>query len=426
MKKILCLVLAIILTSLSLVACSEFTPVSSTNDSASSIPEEHVGHVAPKAKDIDMSTIDSLDGVTVSDEPTDYVLISVENYGDMVARLYPDVAPITVKNFKKLVGEGFYDGLIFHRVIKDFMIQGGDPLGNGTGGSDENIYGEFSSNGFENNLAHKRGVLSMARANDPNSASSQFFICHKNTASVTNLDGNYATFGYVIYGVDIVDKIAKVNTNANDKPLSTVTITSIKFVNVSEVVDTEDNTTENTDTQPTYNGEGVTVSNTATDTVLIDVQNYGKILVQLSPEAAPVTVANFKSLVEKGFYDGTIFHRVINKFMIQGGGYGSDFSEKDADTITGEFSSNGFNNTLSHKRGVISMARATDPNSASSQFFICQDDDGVAHLDGNYAAFGTVLQGMDTVDKIAAAQTNSSDIPLQTIVITSIKFVTID
>ena len=419
--------MAMILTLLCLAACSNYTPTSDPNANTSSIPEEHVGHVAPQAKDIDMSTIKSLNGVTESDEPTDYVLITVENYGEMVARLYPDVAPITVKNFKKLVGEGFYDGLIFHRVIKDFMIQGGDPLGTGTGGSDENIYGEFSSNGFENNLAHKRGVLSMARANDPNSASSQFFICHKNTASVTNLNGKYASFGYVIYGVSVVDKIAKVNTNANDKPLSTVTISSIKFVNVSEEAYIEDTTTEDTGTQTTYDGSGVTVSSTVTDTVLIDVQNYGKILVQLAPDAAPITVANFKSLVEKGFYDGTIFHRVEPGFVIQGGGYGVDFSSRPADSITGEFSSNGINNPLAHARGVISMARANDPNSATSQFFIChQDTEGVTKLDGNYAAFGTVLQGMDTVDKITTVQTNSSAIPLEAIVITSIKFVTID
>ena len=187
-------------------------------------------HVAPAASDIDMSEIASLDGVKESSEPTDYVLINVESYGQMLVRLYPDVAPVTVANFKKLVSEKFYDGLIFHRVIKNFMIQGGDPLGNGTGGSDENIYGEFANNGFENNLAHKRGVIAMARnSQSMDSASSQFYICHKDSG-VTSLDGDYATFGFVVYGIDVVDKIAKVNTDGNDKPLKAVTITSIRFV----------------------------------------------------------------------------------------------------------------------------------------------------------------------------------------------------
>ena len=213
--------MAITLLSLFLVSCDKDEP---TADSE--------GRIAPAAEDIDLSTVDSLDGITESDQPTDYVLISVKNYGIMLVRLFPDVAPVTVANFKKLVGEGFYNGLIFHRVISNFMIQGGDPMGDGTGGSDKNIYGEFASNGFENNLAHKRGVLSMARANDPDSASSQFFICHTNSANVTNLDGNYATFGFVVNGIEVVDKIASVNTNSNDKPLSKVVIESIKFVNV--------------------------------------------------------------------------------------------------------------------------------------------------------------------------------------------------
>ena len=235
MKRLLCLIMAILLTSLFLVSCDDLTTTNGdTSESTTQIPPEHVGHVAPTADQIDLSTIDSIEGITVSDTPTDYVLISVKNYGDMLVRLFPDVAPITVANFKMLVGEGFYDGLTFHRVISGFMIQGGDPEGNGMGGSDQNIYGEFSSNSFENNLAHKRGVLSMARANDPNSASSQFFICHKNSASVINLDGSYATFGFVVYGIEVVDKIAKVNTDSNDKPLSKVIIESIKFVNLPD------------------------------------------------------------------------------------------------------------------------------------------------------------------------------------------------
>ena len=161
--------------------------------------------------------------------------------------------------------------------------------------------------------------------------------------------------------------------------------------------------------------------------IKIVVKDFGEMTAELYPDKAPKTVENFLGLVKSGFYSGLIFHRVISGFMIQGGGYNESFGETDAPAIKGEFAANGFmQNDLKHSRGVLSMARTNNPNSASSQFFICQDDDGVAHLDGNYAAFGTVLQGMDTVDKIAAAQTNSSDIPLQTIVITSIKFVTID
>ena len=159
------------------------------------------------------------------------IKINVKNFGTMTAELYPEVAPLTVANFVKLCEKDFFNGLIFHRVIKGFMIQGGDPDGNGMGGSNENVYGEFAENGFENNLGHVRGVVAMARSNDPNSASSQFYICHKDSG-VKSLDGKYATFGFVVYGIDVVDKIAKVNTNDNDKPLKNVVISSIQFVDV--------------------------------------------------------------------------------------------------------------------------------------------------------------------------------------------------
>ena len=130
--------------------------------------------------------------------------------------LYPDVAPNTVNNFISLVKKGYYDGLIFHRVIEGFMIQGGDPKGNGTGGPGYSIRGEFSKNGFKNDLKHKRGVMSMARSMMPNSAGSQFFIMHKDSP---HLDGQYAAFGAVVDGMAVIDKIAGVNVDYSDKPL---------------------------------------------------------------------------------------------------------------------------------------------------------------------------------------------------------------
>lgn len=132
-------------------------------------------------------------------------VITVKDYGPITLTLDEGVAPETVKNFVKLANEGFYNGLTFHRIMDGFMIQGGDPNGNGTGGSSQNVKGEFLSNGFNNTLSHKKGVISMARAMDPNSGSSQFFIMDEDNAS---LDGNYAAFGYVTEGMDIVQKIA--------------------------------------------------------------------------------------------------------------------------------------------------------------------------------------------------------------------------
>ena len=144
------------------------------------------------------------------------VKITMESGDAITLELYPEIAPITVENFVSLVKEGFYNGLIFHRVIAGFMIQGGDPLGSGFGGSDKTIKGEFKLNGVENNLSQERGVISMARSQMPNSASSQFFICH---ADATFLDGQYAAFGRVIDGMETVDDIAMTRTNMMDKPL---------------------------------------------------------------------------------------------------------------------------------------------------------------------------------------------------------------
>lgn len=159
---------------------------------------------------------------------TNFVQIEMTGGDLIVIELYPDIAPITVANFQKLVASGFYDGLIFHRVIKDFMIQCGDPTGTGMGGSDETIKGEFAANGVENNLSHERGVVSMGRkSTDNDTASSHFFICHGDTSK---LDGSYAAFGRVIEGMDAVDAIAATATDENDKPLTDQVIKKVSFL----------------------------------------------------------------------------------------------------------------------------------------------------------------------------------------------------
>ena len=151
-------------------------------------------------------------------------IIDIKDYGTIKIELNPKEAPITVENFVKLAKSGFYNGLTFHRVIKGFMIQGGCPKGNGTGGPGYEIKGEFAANGVPNNISHKRGVISMARAYDPDSAGSQFFIMHKDG---NFLDGQYAAFGETVEGIEVVDKVAAVRTSLNDKPLTPVVINTI-------------------------------------------------------------------------------------------------------------------------------------------------------------------------------------------------------
>lgn len=157
---------------------------------------------------------------------TNKVIIEMDDGKTITVELYPEIAPIAVENFKKLVGEGFYDGLTFHRVISGFMIQGGCPNGTGTGGPGYTIKGEFAANGIKNDLSHKRGVISMARAMDYNSAGSQFFIMHKDG---DYLDGQYAAFGKVVDGMDTVDAIASSDTDFNDKPRTPIVMKKLFF-----------------------------------------------------------------------------------------------------------------------------------------------------------------------------------------------------
>lgn len=162
-----------------------------------------------------------------TNETTNTVQIEMSDGGKIIVELDEKSAPLTVKNFQKLVEQHFYDGLIFHRVISGFMIQGGDPQGTGMGGSKETVKGEFRANGVSNPISHERGVISMARSQFYNSASSQFFICH---ADAKFLDGQYAAFGKVVEGMDVVDRIASVPTNRADRPMVEQRISSVTFV----------------------------------------------------------------------------------------------------------------------------------------------------------------------------------------------------
>ena len=159
---------------------------------------------------------------------THYAFMEVEDYGQIYMELYADKAPATVTNFVNLVNEGFYNGLTFHRIVNDFMIQGGDPNGDGSGSSTYSIPGEFATNGFNNTLSHLRGTLSMARlANDPDSASCQFFIVHEDSEF---LDGNYAAFGHVTEGLEVLDAVASVATYPNDMPCKKVEIKKMTLI----------------------------------------------------------------------------------------------------------------------------------------------------------------------------------------------------
>jgi peptidyl-prolyl cis-trans isomerase B (cyclophilin B) len=202
MKKILCLLASLTLCLALFTGCGADSTTTETTENNSTSGD--VSQTEETDTDDSSETASATDAELLSG--THHAEIEVKDYGTISLELYADIAPITVTNFINLANEGFYDGLTFHRIIEGFMIQGGDPLGNGTGGSDQTIEGEFLYNGHENTISHVRGVISMARSQDYNSASSQFFIMHQD---YTGLDGQYAAFGIVTDGMDVVDKIAE-------------------------------------------------------------------------------------------------------------------------------------------------------------------------------------------------------------------------
>lgn len=210
MKKVLCIVMAMLL----LCSCSAGVNTSFTSG------ETPVPTPTPAPTDNSVKENVKMENTNIK--------ITMDNGGEIYLELYPEYAPETVANFVSLVKDGFYNGLTFHRIIRGFMIQGGDPEGTGFGGSDKTIKGEFASNGFtQNTLSHERGVISMARSQMPNSASSQFFIVHEDS---TFLDGDYAAFGVVTEGMDTVDEIANVATDYNDRPITPVVIEKMEII----------------------------------------------------------------------------------------------------------------------------------------------------------------------------------------------------
>ncbi len=404
-SKLLKAIVMICMMTLLLAGCGEKTTTTSDKKANKGAAKESSAAPEASKETVTETTADLLSG-------KHHVNIVIRDKGTITVELDADKAPITVTNFVNLVKDGFYDGVVFHRIIDGFMMQGGDPTGTGNGGAEHNIKGEFASNGVANSLSHTRGAISMARATDPDSASSQFFIVHEDS---TYLDGDYACFGYVTDGMDIVDDICK-NTKGGDRNGIIPTgnrpvIETIEVVDdtTTSAKDTEETTVEETETiqestQEAEEEQETEVTETTEELLFgkhhvnIVVKDMGIIAVELDADVAPITVTNFINLSKEGFYDGLTFHRIIDGFMMQGGdptgtGYGG--SDKN---IKGEFSQNGIENNLSHTRGAISMARALDMDGANSQFFIMQQD--ATYLDGGYACFGYVTDGMDIVDDI--------------------------
>ncbi len=343
------------------------------------------------------------------------VTITMDDGEQINLMLYPGKAPNTVNNFISLVQQKFYDGLTFHRVIDGFMIQGGDPEGDGRGGPGYMIAGEFSGNGFESNdLKHTKGILSMARSEVMDSAGSQFFIM---TGDAPHLDGQYAAFGQVMdqKSLDEVLKLSKLPTEGTptDKPNKPPVMKTVTVNTYGKKYD-----------EPQKAGETVSNKHTKNPIVTFTMDDGSVIKAELYPDKAPNTVDNFVSLVQKGFYNGVIFHRIIPGFVLQGGDPKGTGMGGPGYSIKGEFSANGFaQNDLKHTVGVLSMARSQSMDSAGSQFFIMVGD--ASSLDGKYAAFGKVTDedSLAVCMRLAKTPTGAGDRPTTPPVI---KTVTVD
>lgn len=404
MKRRISLLLALIFTFscfLFMTACSNDNNDDGGDNGNDSSNSENNGSNEGGNNDNNNPAGDKIEGADVM-----YVEMEFAGYGKIVIEVDCLGAPITANNFLSLVKSGFYNGLTIFRAQNNFVIQGGK----NESVEVPSIKGEFAANGYPNPISHTRGVISMARTSVPDSATSQFFITLSDSAS-HSLDSLYAAFGRVISGMDVVDAVASGLMSKNSDSVGFVSDSDAIKINYAKIISYDPVNHDKTNVMGTGACEYLeSRDTTGRDIKYVEmcVEGYGKVVILLDATTAPVTVANFISLVEKGFYDGLTFHRIIKDFMIQGGDPKADGTGNSENTIKGEFSSNGHENDISHKAGVISMARSNDPNSASCQFFICNAD-ASSSLDGNYASFGYVVEGMSVINEITSNMFQKTD-----------------
>ena len=454
-KRILALALCGIMAASAFAGCGKDIEISDEGSSVSTTEAE-----APAEVDIM--------NFTAPEKGDTIIEMNIRDYGTVKLRLFPEYAEKGCENFIELAKKGYYDGLTFHRVIKDFMIQGGDPLGTGMGG--ESTWGGSFDGGTDPHLAHVAGALAYANSGSTDTDGSQFYIVtgsqdvtddlfasyesygysfsnkqkeiYKQAGGAPFLDGNYTVFGQVIDGLDIVFKPQYTATDANDKPLTDLVIDSVKVTEYNgedikwylKDYDYDDPTKADV-VNYTAPKEGETV-------VKMKIKDYGEVSFKLFPEYVPNAVENFVTHAKDGYYDGLTFHRIIDEFMVQGGdpqGPGTG-----GESIWGGKFDGGKYFNLIHAAGALAYANSGSTATDGSQFYIvtgsvfdeaslasvaaCTDSakkayttyGGAPWLDGKYTVFGQVYDGLDVIFKIQKAETDDSDKPLQDVIIESV------
>ncbi len=433
---------------------------------------------------VDESSVSSVSDVSVvnftAPEKDDTVItMNIRDYGTVKIRLFPEYADKGVENFVELAKKGYYDGLKFHRVINDFMIQGGDPNGNGTGG--ESIWGGKFNGGTDPHLIHTAGALAYANSGDISTSGSQFFIVTGTVCTESDienyrssgynissdaekiyttaggapwLDGNYTVFGQVYQGLDIIFNIQKVSTDTgNNKPMQDVIIDSVTVDKYDgEEIKWYISDYDDYDPQATVPVEEVSIENFTApkkgDKVIsMNIKDYGEVKFRLFPEYADKGVENFIGLAEQGYYDGLTFHRIINDFMIQGGD--PEGTGRGGESIWGESFDGGTDPHLIHSAGAVAYANSGSTSTNGSQFYIVTGElyakedleqyknygynfsdeameiystvGGTPWLDGGYTVFGQVYDGLDIVFEIQETTTDENDKPVEDVIIESVK-----
>lgn len=456
-KKVFALILCALTAASAVTACGKNIEIDDPGSSVSEMSE-------PENVDIM--------NYTAPEKGDTIIEMNIRDYGTVKIRLFPEYADKGVENFVELAKDGFYDGLTFHRVIRDFMIQGGDPLGTGMGG--KSIWGSSFDGGTDPHLIHLTGAVAYANSGTTASNGSQFYIVtgsevddstfayyaqrgitfsdnqkemYKQYGGAPWLDGGYTVFGQVIDGLDVVFRIQYTGTDASGKPiLENIVMDSVKVTeyNGEEIKwflsDYDyDDPTQKEIVNFTAPEKGETIVN-------MKIKDYGSVKIKLFPEYAPKGVENFVEHVKDGYYDGLTFHRIISDFMIQGGdplGNGTG-----GESIWGEKFDGGTYYNLIHAAGAIAYANSGSTDTNGSQFYIVTgqvyDDNSMADLknsgyfitpsgektyktvggtpflDGSYTVFGQVFDGLDIIFKIQNVKTDSSDKPIEDVIIESV------
>lgn len=466
-KKILAFILCGIVATSAMTSCGKKLDFTSNT---SGDPSSNVGSDAEDATKAPPENVDIMNFTAPQNGDT-IIEMNIRDYGTVKFRLFPEYADKGVENFVGLANDGYYDGLTFHRVIRDFMIQGGDPLGNGTGG--KSLWGSEFDGGTDAHLIHVPGAVVYANSTGPASNTSQFYIVtgneitdddftmfaqydysfsekaqemYKKVGGVPYLDGKYTIFGQVFEGLDIIYQIQYAANNADDKPLSDVIVDSVKVTeyNGEELKWYISDYSYNDPTEKEI--ENFTKPRIGEEIVCMNIKDYGTVKIKVFSDILPEASENFVELARKGYYDGLTFHRVIQDFMIQGGDPNGDGTG--GECLWGDKFDGGKYYNLIHAAGAVAYANSGQYGnftaSDGSQFYIVtgqtysaddmlmyngetdsakkvyQTIGGDPFLDGNYTVFGQVIDGLDIIFKIHSVNTDENDKPTEDVIIESV------